>query len=90
MKTRLMAKINNRPSILVDISKTGFKLSAASIPESREVNITLQADNQTFSIKGNTRWINRKVAAPRMYDIGISLKEATPEYFQFIERLFPN
>lgn len=87
IKKRIMAKVNNKVGILVDISRTGFKISTAVAPKNRNVDVTLQVDNQTFNLKGYTCWINQKVIAPRMYDMGISLKEACTEYYQFLERV---
>ena len=85
-----MAKINNQASILVDLSKTGFKFSTTSIPKNRYVDITLQADNQTFNLKGYARWISQKVGAQKLYEIGITIKEASPEYYEFLARTLPN
>jgi len=85
IKKRLMAKINNKVAILVDISRTGFKVSTAVLPPNRNVDITVQAGNQIFDLKGYTCWINQKITAPRMYDMGISIKEASTEYYQFLE-----
>lgn len=85
VKKRLMAKINNKAAVLVDISRTGFKISTAVLPRNRSVDVTVQAGNQTFDLKGYTCWINQKITAPRMYDLGISVKEASTEYYQFLE-----
>ncbi len=87
IKKRLLVKINNQTGILVDISRTGFRLSTAAIPGSRDVDIILQADNKTFHIKGCTRWVSRKVAAQTLYDIGIAVEKASEEYHQFLDKL---
>lgn len=85
IKKRLMAKINNKAAVLVDISRRGFKISTAVLPPNRKVDITVQAGNQTFDLKGYTCWINQKITAPRMYDLGITVKEASTEYYQFLD-----
>lgn len=87
IKKRIMAKVNNKLAILVDISRTGFKVSTAVVPQNRTVDVVLQADNREFNLKGYTCWINQKVIAPRMYDMGISVKEASSEYYEFLDRL---
>ena len=84
-----MAKINNHSSILVDISRSGFKFSTAAIPKSRNVDITLQANNQVFNLKGYTRWISQKVATQQLYEIGVTIKEASQEYYQFLDQILP-
>jgi len=89
IRKRLMAKINNHSSILVDISRSGFKFSTAAIPKTRDVEITLQADNQVFNVKGYTRWISQKVATQQLYEIGITVKEASAEYYQFLDQFLP-
>lgn len=90
IKKRLLAKINNQASILSDVSNNGLKLSTASIPSSRAVDIILQADKQTFNIKGYTRWVSRKVSAQKLYDIGVTIEEAPEEYYEFINKLRPH
>jgi uncharacterized protein YgbK (DUF1537 family) len=89
IKKRLMAKINNRSSILVDISRNGFKFSTATIPKTRDVEITLQADSQIFTVQGYTRWISQKVAVQQLYEIGVTIKEAAPEYYKFLDTFLP-
>lgn len=84
----MMVKINNQAGILVDISRNGFKLSTTSIPCNRHVDITLQTDDQIFYLKGYTCWVSRKLAAQKLYDIGISIREASEEYYDFLDRLF--
>ncbi|MCK5058403.1 MAG: PilZ domain-containing protein [Candidatus Aminicenantes bacterium] len=89
IKKRLMAKINDHSSILVDISRNGFKFSTAAIPKNRNVNITLQVNNQTFNLKGYTRWISQKVTTQQLYEIGVTIEEASQEYYQFLDQLLP-
>lgn len=89
IKKRLMARINNQASILVDISRNGFKFSTGAIPKTRSVDIALQVNGQTFNLKGYTRWIGQKVTTQQLYEIGITIKEATPDYYQFLDKLIP-
>ena len=84
----MMVKINNQAGILIEISRSGFKLSTTSIPGNRHVDITLQTDDQTFYLKGYTCWVSRKLATQKLYDIGISIREASEEYYDFLDRLF--
>ena len=60
IKKRIMVKINNRPAILIDISKGGIKLSSAIVPSKPEVNIEIRDNNQVFNLKGRIRWITRR------------------------------
>lgn len=89
VKKRIMAKINNHPGILVDISRKGFKFSTTNIPTSRDVTVSLQIEGKTFILKGYTRWVCRKLAGQKLYEIGISLKEADRDYLSYLEKILP-
>jgi hypothetical protein len=53
------------------------------------VDITLQLNNQTFNLKGYTRWISQKVTTQQLYEIGVTIEEASQEYYQFLDQLLP-
>ncbi len=84
-----MVKVNDQAGILIDISRNGFKLSTTAVPKSRMVDIVLTTDNRTFNLRGYTRWISRKVAAQKLYEVGINLENASPEYYKFLDELLP-
>jgi hypothetical protein len=85
IKKRVMLKIDDKSAILVDISRTGIRYSTATPPKSRQVDILLHCDEQTFNLKGTIRWAKRKVALQKLYDVGVSLDETSEEYSRFID-----
>jgi len=86
IKKRVMLKIDSKSAILVDISRTGIRFSTAAPPKSRQVDIVLHFDEQTFNLKGTVRWVKRKVALQKIYDVGVALDETPEEYGRFIDK----
>ena len=82
-----MVKIDNRPAILIDISRGGIKLSSAIVPSNPEVNIEINDNNRIFKLKGTIRWITRKVTFQNLKEIGIQIKDAPEEFNRYIEEL---
>lgn len=86
-KKRIMVKLDQTSAILVDISRTGIRVSSGVAPSHRNVNIELNNEQKPLNLKGDIRWIKRKVALQKLYDIGISIVEAPDDYYQFIDTL---
>ena len=87
IKKRIMVKINNRPAILIDISKGGIKLSSAIVPSKPEVSIEIRDDNQVFNLRGRIRWITRTISFQNLKEIGIIIDDAPEEYHQYVDKL---
>ena len=87
IRKRIMVKIDNRPAILIDISRGGIKLSSAIVPSNPEVNIEINDNNRIFKLKGTIRWITRKVTFQNLKEIGIQIKDAPEEFNRYIEEL---
>ncbi len=86
-KKRIMIKLDQTSAILVDISKDGLRVSSGIAPTHRKVNIELNNENQNLNLEGNIRWIKRKVALQKLYEIGIAIISAPDSYYQFIDSL---
>ena len=82
-----MVKLDQASAILVDISKNGIRVSSGTAPNHRKIRIELNNESQNLTLQGDVRWIKRKVALQKLYDIGISIVEAPDDYYQFIETL---
>jgi len=86
-KKRIMVKLDQSSAILVDISKDGLRVSSGVAPVHRKVNIELNNESQNLNLEGSVRWIKRKVALQKLYDIGIAIVNAPDSYYQFIDSL---
>jgi hypothetical protein len=89
LSRRILVTIDNQPGLLLDISRTGIRVSTAMAPERRRVDIRLQADNRFFNLKGYINWINRKYSVQNLKEMGISIEGAEPDYYRFLDKLFP-
>lgn len=87
IRKRVMLKIDGKSAILVDISRTGIRYSTANPPKIRSVSIALRFDERSFNLKGSIRWVKRKVALQKLYDVGASLDDIPELYSQFIDEL---
>jgi hypothetical protein len=87
VKKRVVVKLNDKPSILEDISKNGIKLTAAHIPPSRYVDITIEAGEEKLALRGYIRWIKRQITFHSPKKIGLSLIDVPDEYYTFLETL---
>lgn len=88
IKKRIMLKINNELGLLSDISREGIRLSTAKVPSSPGVDIKLKLDEQTFHLKGTIRWQGKERTLSNMQEIGVSIDEAPPEYYRFVDSLY--
>ena len=86
-KKRIMVKLDQSSAILVDISRNGIRVSSGIAPSTRKVDIELNNERQLLRLRGDIRWIKRKVALQKLYDIGISIVDAPADYYQFIDSL---
>jgi hypothetical protein len=86
-KKRIMVKLDQASAILVDISRNGIRVSSGIAPSRRKVEIELNNERQNLKLQGDIRWIKRKVALQKLYDIGISIIKAPDDYYQFIDTL---
>jgi hypothetical protein len=87
VRKRVMLDINNKPAILVDISKNGVRVSTGMPPTTRRVKIIIRVDEQTFDLNGTVRWVKRKVALQKLYDMGLSIEGAPEGFDKFIDKL---
>jgi len=86
-RKRFVLKMNDKPAVLLDISKTGLKLSAAFVPASRHVEISISYNGKSFHLKGNIRWVRRSLSLQSPKDLGIRIVEASEEYLKFVENI---
>ena len=86
VKTRQFAKIGGKLAVLSDMSNGGLQISAASIPEKRNVQVSFESDGMKMNLTGIIRWIRKKNSLNNLNQFGIALKNPPQEYFQFLKK----
>ena len=81
--------VNNQPGILVDASKTGLgvKLLTDKVPTSDLVDVLLEHEQKNVYLKGKISWLNTNVTFQNEKEVGIMIKDAPAEYYDFLERI---
>lgn len=86
-KKRILIRMNGKPAVLQDISRSGIQLTCATIPGERQVDVTIVYGDKKFDLTGLIRWVRRQVTFHSPKNIGISLVQPPKEYIQFIDSL---
>lgn len=86
MKKRLSVSIDDKVGIVSNMSSEGMQLIMTALPANREVYIRFQIDDQTFELKGYVRWIRKQLSIYQQYLVGLSITNATYEYYQLIKK----
>ncbi len=89
VQKRIMVKIDDKPGLLLDISRGGMRISSSVEPVKKEVSIKLQAADRMLSIFGEVRWVDRKYSVQNLKDIGINLIAAEVPFFRYLDRILP-
>ncbi|MBN2347147.1 MAG: PilZ domain-containing protein [Candidatus Aminicenantes bacterium] len=84
IKKRILSSLEDKPAIVVDISRSGIKISMNRPPQSQNVDVKLQIGGKVITLKGDVRWITRMVSTHSSNQIGIAIREAPPEYYQML------
>ena len=85
VKTRLLAKIDEKSGILSDVSDNGVQISSNSIPEKKRVSIVFKWGEQTIVLKGMVQWVRRKYSFQNSLQIGCLIEEAPQEFYDFVK-----
>ncbi len=86
VKRRFSVTINGNAAIVNNLSKDGMQLLMTVVPPERNVNVHFQIGDQVFDLKGVVLWIKKQVSIYKQYQVGISLTNATYEYYQLIDK----
>ncbi|MEI6614266.1 MAG: PilZ domain-containing protein [Chrysiogenales bacterium] len=87
VKKRMLTSLEERPAIIVDISQSGIQISMSSKPKNQSVSIKLQIGGKVIDLEGEVRWINKMMSSHNTNNIGITIREAPPEYLQLLKSL---
>jgi hypothetical protein len=84
-KTRQIAKIGGKLGVVNDVSDTGIQISTALSPKSRNIDISFEIDDgKTIRLMGIIQWIKMKQKLQSLNEMGVYIKDAPPEYLQFV------
>jgi hypothetical protein len=86
VKKRLSVSINDKVAIVSNMSHDGMQLIMTALPGNRTVYVRFQVDDQTFELKGYVRWIRKQLSIYQQYLVGLSITNATYEYYQLIQK----
>ena len=86
LKKRISVSIDDKVGIVSNMSSDGMQLIMTALPSNREVYIRFQVDDQTIELKGNVRWIRKQLSIYQQYLVGLSITNATYEYYQLIQK----
>jgi hypothetical protein len=84
IKKRILSSLENRPALIVDISRSGIQISMSSTPKNQAVGIKLLIGGKTILLNGNIRWINKAMISQSSSNIGIAIQDAPPEFLQLL------
>ena len=86
---RIMLKIDDKPGLLLNISRGGMRVSSTLEPVGKEVSIKLHAADNVFSVFGEVRWVDHKYSVQNLKDIGINVIAAEVPFFRFLDKILP-
>lgn len=93
IKTRMLAAVNSKQGLLENVSREGVKLKlmADAVPQSQEVDVEFEIGEKVFKLRGIVRWCRRdKFSFQNLREVGLSLVEPPPEFYDFVDTLAPN
>lgn len=83
----MSVEVNRNPGKLVDISKSGLRVSTSLAKTTRDIDIVLHNNGKNFGLKGMIHWARRKNPIQNSREIGVCVKEAPLEYYNFLNTL---
>jgi hypothetical protein len=86
VKFLISSSINGLTAEIIDISRTGLRISTYSLPPTNDLKVTLKFGKETMNLKGVTHWIEKKDQGKGIiYELGVSIVDAPDEYYNLLE-----
>ncbi len=70
-----------------DVSDSGIQISTAVSPKTRKIDITFEARGRKIELMGVIQWIKRKQRLQTLNELGVTIKNAPPEYLSFVKQI---
>ncbi len=86
-KTRQIVKIGGKLGVVNDISDSGIQLSTSLSPLTRKINILIEESTGNFiEINGIIQWIKKKQQVQALNEMGVAIKNVSPEFRRFVRQ----
>jgi hypothetical protein len=85
-KTRQIVKVCGKLGVVSDISNTGIQLSTSFSPKDRMLDISIEANGGEISLIGIIQWVKWKKQMQSLNEMGVAIKDAPPEYLDFVRK----
>lgn len=85
-KTRQIVKVCGKLGVVNDMSDSGIQLSTAYAPKDRMIDISLDANGGVINLNGIIKWVKWKKQLQSLNEMGVVIKDAPPEYLEFVRR----
>lgn len=89
VKTRQIIKVNGKLGVVNDISNAGIQLSTAYSPTNRKLDISIDANGGEINLIGIIQWVKWKKQLQSLNEMGVMIKDAPPEYLDFVSKSTP-
>jgi hypothetical protein len=80
VRKRGLARVDDKPGIMVDMSRGGIQITVPSLPKMKQVTIRLQLGERVINCLGEIIWVRRTLTPGSPHHMGIAIKSAPPEY----------
>lgn len=87
IEIKTLVHVDGEKALLFNISQGGMLLSSSSFPKGPDVDVTLEAGGQEFTLKGVVRWVSGKRSFSNLIDFGVEIVSPPAGYREFVERL---
>ena len=85
--TILSIKVENKASILIDLSLDGFQLIIPFSPEKHIVQIKLEMKSKEYNFNGYIHWSSRSIIKLNWYQVGVSIMDPSEELIEEINKI---
>jgi hypothetical protein len=87
IKTHQLARVCGKMGVVNNISGNGLQIATALLPPTRKVDIAFEAFGEEITVLGTVQWFRRKNSLQDLHQLGIIVKNAPAQYYQFIDSL---
>ena len=84
VKTRQIVKVCGKLGVVNDMSGSGIQVSTAYSPKNRKIDIAFEAYGGVINLIGIIQWVKWKKQLQSLNEMGVSIKNAPPEYLNFV------
>ena len=87
VKTHQLARVCGKMGVVHNLSSRGLEVSTAFLPKSRKIDISFDISGKEVTITGTVQWLRRKNSLRSLNQLGIFVKDAPIQYYQFVDSL---